>query len=101
MSTYETIRDAIKTKQPIEAMYEGHSRVMCPYALGHGKDRRERVLVYQISGGSRKGLPPQGQWKCLILDKLTNVLPHSGSWPNVINWNDQKQSCLDRIDVEV
>jgi hypothetical protein len=101
MSAYDTIRQAIQHKQQIVATYKGHLRVLCPYALGRGEDQRERALFYQVGGSSSKGLPPGGEWRCLILDELTNVSAQSGPWTYVANWNDLKQSCLEVITVEV
>ena len=101
MFTYETIRQAIQRKQQIVATYKGSPRVLCPYALGRGKDGHERALFYQVGGGSSKGLPAGGEWRCLVLDELTNVSAQSGPWMYVANWKDTRQSCLDVIDVEV
>ena len=101
MFTYDPIRDAIRHKQQIVATYKGYPRVLCPYALGRGKDGRERALFYQVGGSSSKGLPLGGEWRCLILDELTNVSAQSGPWTYVANWKDNTQTCLDVITTEV
>jgi hypothetical protein len=49
MSTHDTIRDAIQRKQQIVATYKGYPRVLCPYALGLGKNGQASALFYQAS----------------------------------------------------
>jgi len=89
MSTYTVVQDAIKTKQQLVAAYHGQHRVMYPFALGQ-RGGRDRVLVYQVAGGSNSGLRPGGEWRCLNLDELSDVSARPGQWPSVTNWNDQE-----------
>jgi hypothetical protein len=97
MDTYQMLAEAIAAKQQVVARYHGEERVFSPHALGT-KGGATHVLVYQFAGGSRSGLPPEGEWRCLNLDELADIRVESGAWrtaPNVFN----PQSCLDAIDV--
>ncbi len=56
------------------------------------------MLVYQFGGGSRTGLRPGGEWRCLDVDELRDIRLECGAWhtaPNVFN----PQSCLDEVEV--
>jgi hypothetical protein len=99
MDTHELLAQAIEDREPVVARYDGTVRIFCPHALGT-KQGRPHVLVYQIAGESTSGLPPEGEWRCFDVDRLTDLAPWSGAWqtaPNLFN----PQSCLDRIDVVV
>ena len=97
MDAYQMLAEAIAAKLQVVARYHGEARVFSPHALGT-KRGAAHVLVYQFAGGSRSGLPPEGEWRCLNLDELTDVRMEPGAWhtaPNVFN----PQSCLDEIEV--
>lgn len=97
MDAYQLLAEAIATKQQVIARYHDEERVFSPHALGT-KRGVAHVLVYQYAGGSRSGLPPEGEWRCLDVDELTDVRLAPGAWrtaPNVFN----PQTCLDDIDV--
>jgi hypothetical protein len=76
---YGTIYEAIAQKVPIIATYNGHRRVLCPHALGT-KRGRGQCLCYQIAGGSSRGLSGGGDWRCMALDKLSNVDFYPSQW---------------------
>jgi hypothetical protein len=97
MDAYTVLADAISTKQQVVAHYHGEERVFSPHALGT-KNGAYHVLVYQYAGGSRSGLPPGGEWRCLDVAELSEIRLEPGPWrtaPNVFN----PQSCLDDIEV--
>jgi hypothetical protein len=97
MDAYSMLAEAIASKQQIVARYAGEERVFSPHALGT-KRGVAHVLVYQYAGGSRTGLPPGGEWRCLNVDDLSEIRLEPGAWrtaPNVFN----PQTCLDDIDV--
>jgi hypothetical protein len=99
MDAYQILAEAIRTKQQVVAVYAGAERVFSPHALGT-KRGAAHVLVYQYAGGSRSGLPPGGEWRCLDLAGLSELRTEPGAWrtaPNVFN----PQSCLDEIEVVV
>jgi hypothetical protein len=93
----EILTEAISTKQQVVARYGGEERVFSPHALGT-KRGVDHVLVYQYAGGSQRGLPPGGEWRCLRVDELSEIRLERGAWrtaPNVFN----PQTCLDDIEV--
>lgn len=97
MSTYETVRQAILNKQQVIATYDGHRREMCPHVIGT-KDGVERTLVYQFGGTSSSGNIPQ--WRCMDIDRLSNVSVRSGQW-HTSGGHSKPQTCVDVVDVEV
>jgi hypothetical protein len=97
MDAYKTLTEAISTKQQVMARYGGEERLFSPHALGT-KRGVAHVLVYQYAGGSRTGLPPGGEWRCLNVEELSDVRLQPGAWrtaPNVFN----PQTCLDDVEV--
>ena len=100
MDTYELLEQAIRDKQPVAARYDGGVREFCPHALGTKRGRRH-VLAYQYGGASASGLPAGGEWRCLDVERLSEVAVRAGeewrSAPNVFN----PQSCLDEVEAVV
>jgi hypothetical protein len=90
---------AILERQQITCQYKGYYREVCPYILGH-KDGREAVLVYQFGGQSSRGLPPDGEWRCLILTDVHDPAARDGPW-----YGDAEhrtvQRCVDDVFVDV
>lgn len=97
MDTYEVLAEAIRTRKRVVARYHGEERVFSPHALGT-KRGTYHVLVYQFAGGSRSGLPPGGEWRCLNLDELGDLRLESGPWHTAENVFNQ-QTCLDDVEV--
>lgn len=81
---YELLRTAGARKQPVAAMYEGRPRVFCPHLLGRSKQGRRNALCYQFGGASVSGLTTVpagvGGWRCIVVDKLSQVELQSGEW---------------------
>jgi hypothetical protein len=101
-SVYSRIRQAIRDKSIVTAVYRGHRREMCPHAIGR-KRGKEHALFYQFAGTSSTGLGPDGSpknWRCLDLDELTEVAVRPGEWHSASN-HSRPQRCIDEIDVEV
>lgn len=71
MSVYEILCDAIQNKRRVACEYDGLYREMCPHVIGMKHDTRH-VLSYQFDGESRQGLPPDGMWRCMNMDGITN-----------------------------
>lgn len=99
-AAYNLVRQALVERQSITAMYDGHRRDLTPHVIGKAKDDAEQALFFQFGGGSRSGLPPGGMWRCLALDKLTQVavLPDAG-WHVGTSQGIRPQSCVVTIDV--
>jgi hypothetical protein len=95
---YSLVRRAIVEKKRIYAIYNGHRREMCSHVIGT-KDGSARALFFQFGGTSSRGLPPDGDWRCLPLDGLSDVSIHDGPWRTKAH--TRPQSCIDDIDLEV
>lgn len=99
-ATYDRIRDAIVSKKQVVATYNGHTREMCPHCIGLNKDGGEQALFFQFAGGSSKGLPPGGEWRCIPLAQLTIIDIRDGPWHRGVS-HSRPQTCVKRVDVEV
>ncbi len=120
MSAYHIIREAIRHKHQIVAMYHGHRREMCPHSIGikYGKPAtrgrggkpgkpgtpdEEHAHCYQFGGTSEKGLQSDGSadnWRCIVIADLTNVQTRPGRW-HTAQIGLVSQTCIDRIDLSV
>lgn len=96
---YDVIKEAILNKQQVIATYDGFQREMCPHVMGF-KNGRRQVLFFQFAGGSKSGLPPGGQWRCIPIDGLSNVTMRPGTWYTGPS-HTKPQTCVDQIEVEV
>lgn len=95
---YAALKAAIRDRQALSCRYHGHLRQICPHVLGT-KDGEARVLVYQFAGGTDSGLPPGGEWRCLVLRDLSDVAPLDAGWHTAPH--AQPQTCIDDVDTEV
>jgi hypothetical protein len=86
-------------RKQILCFYDRHRRELCPIVLGHRKGQ-EIALVYQFGGGSSKGLRPQGQWKCLLLSKMSGVRLRDGPW-HAGSSHQRPQACVEIVDLDV
>lgn len=76
-----------------------HRREMCPHVIGT-KEGRRQALFSQFAGSSSSGLPPDGEWRCIQVDKLSDVVSRPGEWYTG-GVHTQPQTCVDIVDVEV
>src|ERR1700736_4307196 len=97
--TYKLFADAMATRKQILCTYDGYPRELCPIILGHSQGR-EKALTFQFGGGSSKGLPPGGQWRCLFLSKVRDVLVRDGPW-HAGDSHSQPQGCVENVDLDV
>lgn len=95
---YSLVRRAIEAKQQVHATYGGHRRRLCPHVIGT-RDGQPRALFFQFAGGSDRGLPPGGDWRCLPLSGLSAVSVHDGVWHT--RAHSEPQRCVDEIDLEI
>lgn len=93
--TYNLVRQAIVNRQSVSAMFGDHQRDLTPHVIGLNKSGGEQALFFQFGGGSTSGLPPEGEWRCMPLDKLSNVRvrPDAG-WHVGATDNTREQSCV-------
>lgn len=97
MDVYKILAEAIGDKRQVIARYQDEERIFSPHALGT-KQGVYHVLVYQFAGGSRSGLPTEGEWRCLNIDELSEIRLEPGAWhtaSNVFN----PQTCLDDVEI--
>jgi hypothetical protein len=83
-------------------VYDGRPRLFCPHRLGRNKEGQFRVLCYQYGGASRSGLKPSGSpdnWRCIALEKLTDVKILEGAWRTAPN-HSRPASCVVDADVD-
>ena len=98
---YELLRLAAARRQPVTAIYDGLRRLLCPHVLGR-KSGRLQVFCYQFGGSSNSGLPmgPDGvgDWRCLAVEKLSQVEFRAGAWHT--EPRSPRQACIDEIDFD-
>jgi hypothetical protein len=98
---YALLYLAAGNRQPVGASYDGLPRMLCPHVLGR-KSGRLHVFCYQFGGRSNAGLAMApgnpGVWRCLAVEKLSNVELRANAWhtePRV-----RRQTCIDEIDFD-
>lgn len=99
-SNAEILKNAILNKQQVRAHYDGYYREICPHVIGW-KNGVHHVLVYQFAGDGSTPLPPDGQWKCMDVDKLEILSIASGPWHTSLKPHTKPQTCVGEIEVEV
>ena len=98
---YELLRLAAIRRQPVAAIYEGLPRLLCSHVLGR-KEGRLHAFVYQFGGSSSRGLPTAegvGVWRCLAVEKLSQVALREGEWHS--EPRSRRQTCIDEVDFDV
>jgi len=96
---YDLFSQALLAQKQVLCLYDGYPRELCPIILGHSNGQ-EKALTYQFGGESRSGLPRAGQWRCLWLDKVSNVQLRDGPW-RAGNAHTQPQGCVQTVDLDV
>jgi hypothetical protein len=100
--TYELFRRAAARRQPVAAIYDGLPRLLCPHVLGR-KAGELHVLVYQIGGSSSSGWPltasQSGIWRCLAVEKLSQVALSAEAWHT--QQRSRRQTCIDEVDFDI
>jgi hypothetical protein len=98
---YLLLRLASARRQPVAAVYDGLPRLLCPHVLGR-KSGRLHVLFYQFGGTSHRGLPigPEGKgaWRCLAVEKLSEVELRPDAWHT--QPRSHRQTCMDEVDFD-
>jgi hypothetical protein len=98
---YDLLRLAAARRQVVTAIYDGLPRLLCPHVLGR-KSGRLHGLFYQFGGSSNSGLPvaPEGvgYWRCLAVEKLSQVELHADAWHT--EPRSRRQTCVDEVDFD-
>jgi len=97
--TYQIFREAVQNKKQVACSYRGLLREVCPHTLGY-TGGHEQALTFQFAGQSSSGLPPEGEWRCMILDEVKNAKIKDGPW-HTANTHGRPQTCVKQVDVEV
>jgi len=99
---YALLRTAGARKQPVAAMYEGQPRLFCPHLLGRSKQGRWNVFCYQFGGAGVSGLRTVsagvGGWRCIVVDKLSQVELQSGGWHT--EPRSSRQTCIEELEFD-
>jgi len=99
---YGLLRAAAARKQPVAAMYGGFPRSLCPHILGRNREGRLRAFCYQFGGSSGSGLRlgPEGSggWRCIAVEKLSQVELRADAWRTESRAN--RQHCVEEIDFD-
>jgi hypothetical protein len=98
-ATYDLFAQAMRDKKHIRCVYGGYRRELCPHILGHTKGQ-EMALAYQFGGQSKSGLPPGGEWRCLVLEKVRDVRLRDGHWYTGAA-HSRRQPCVEDVDLDV
>jgi hypothetical protein len=98
-ATYKLFAEAMAERKQVLCTYDGHSRELCPVILGRSQGE-EKALTFQFGGGSSKGLPRGGEWRCLFLAKVGDVRLRDGEW-HVGDSHKQPQGCVEIVDLDV
>jgi hypothetical protein len=98
-ANYALFEQAMRMRKQIVCRYDGNRRELCPIILGHSQGQ-EKVLTFQFAGGSKSGLPPDGEWRCLFLSKVSDVELRDGPW-RVGSNHTQPQGCVEVVDLDV
>lgn len=95
---------ALAERRPVSARYHGHERVVCPHALGW-RDRRAKVLVYQLAGTTSAGpLPaaPERRWRSMFVDEVDDALVSEARWESAKNYcDDPSRMGMDVVEVKL
>jgi hypothetical protein len=98
-TTYDLFARAMANRKQILCMYDGYPREICPHILGQTKGQ-EMALAYQFGGQSKSGLPPGGEWRCLMLEKVRDVSLRDGHWYTRAA-HSRRQPCVESVDLDV
>jgi hypothetical protein len=97
-SVQELIVSAIQQRLVVTAMYQGYERIMRPHVIGR-KNGILNALFFQFAGGSKSGLRPGGQWRCVHVDDLTQVSCVTGEWHTRQDY--ARSNCVDDVIAEI
>jgi hypothetical protein len=99
-SNADLLTEAINRKSPVACYYDNHYREMCPHVIGW-KNGVRNVLSYQFAGGSSRGLPVDGEWKCMDVDGITQLQLIKGSFVTGTRKTGKPETCVDSVEASV
>jgi hypothetical protein len=98
-AAYDLFRRAILGEKQVTCTYDGYRRELCPHIIGHTKGE-EKVLAFQFAGQSKSGLPPDGEWRCLYLSRVSEARIRTGPW-FAGSRHRARQRCVEDIDLDI
>lgn len=98
-STYRLLRQAIINRQQVMCVYQGHLRLCCPHTIGT-TNGVPRILVFQFGGSSVSGLPPDGEWRCMDIPRITDIRLLNGAWHTGYR-HTRSQTCVKQVDIDI
>jgi hypothetical protein len=98
--SYAIIRQAILDRCSLTATYDNFVRHFSPQAIGKDNDGDTNVMAFQYGGGSTKGLPAGGQWRCFRVSGLIVVTRNADPWVPGTG-HSKPNTCVTQIDVSV
>jgi general stress protein 26 len=98
--SYRHIWQAARARKQVTFTYGEHYREVCPHIVGYKQSKEAAVLAFQFGGTSSKGLPPNGEWRCFTIDKMTDIQPRGGRWHSG-GGHSKTQPCIQLVDVDV
>ena len=98
-AVYQLFARAMRERKQIVCSYDGYLRETCPVILGHSQGK-EKALTFQFGGGSKSGLPPGGEWRCLFLSRIRAATLRDGPW-HAGSSHAQPQGCVEEVDLDV
>jgi hypothetical protein len=97
-SLYHLLAWAIENRVPLDCVYDGRRREICPVILGQSRGHAV-ALVYQTGGETSRGPLRQPEWKCFQLSKLSGAVRAGRLW-QVGASHTQAQSCVQIVDYD-
>jgi hypothetical protein len=98
-ATYDLFVESMIERKQILCTYGGYRRQLCAIILGHSQGQK-KALTYQFGGESASSLPSRGDWKCLLLGKVSDVQLRDGPW-HAGDSHTQRQRCVQEVDLDV
>jgi len=99
-ATYQLLLEAMRLRRQVVCLYQGHRREFCPILLGRTR-LEERALVFQFGGtGSAGPIAPPGEWKCLRLAEIRDVVLREGPWHEGDS-HSTGQACMKMVEYDV
>jgi hypothetical protein len=90
-TAWALLNNALRARRPVEVLYHGRRRLICPHALGWSK-QRPIVLGYQTGGDTTTGSLPADErkrWRCLFVDEINEIVAPDPAtpWGTADNYN--------------
>jgi hypothetical protein len=85
---WAVLEEALVHKRRVRVRYGGHERTICPHVLGW-KNRRPKVLAYQVEGTTSHGrLPPDPteRWRSMFVGDIDDAIIVEGAWQSGPNY---------------